>query len=164
VFHFCFRTVRGVIDPPEALQILWLVSLELCNWTKDREIECALPATTASSLRRLQQQHDNRDNNGDESSGAIHFDGLFLDPSAGVCHHLSYVRTTLQLVHQKLASFAHAQDVIEAAGKRYNTNNNGTCSGGGTSNCHNGLGQWISETWHKWDEVRFFFYSLFSTK
>jgi len=146
--------VRGVVDPPEALQILWLVSLELCSWTKDREIECALPAATASSLQ------SKNSNNGINGGGAIHFDGLFLDPSAGVCHHLSYVRTTSQLVYQKLASFAHAQDVIDAAEKRYNASNS-TCSsssGADPSKCNDGLAQWISETWLKWDEVRLFRY------
>lgn len=41
--------------------------------------------------------------------GTIEFNGLMIDPSAGIVHHLSYVRTTHQLIHQKLASFAHSQ-------------------------------------------------------
>lgn len=156
VFFLLSRTVRGVVDPPEALRILWLVSLELCAWTKDREIECALPAVTAAALRRLQGQGGG-DSNPANSSGigaGVVFDGLMLDPSAGVCHHLSYVRTTAQLVHQKLASFAHAQDVLDAAEQRYNRTSN---SGGGTGSSSNGLAWWISETWHKWEEVRCLF-------
>jgi hypothetical protein len=154
----CFRTVRGVVDPPEALRILWLVSLELCDWTKDREIECALPAATASALRWLQDQGGGGTNHANGSD--VVFDGLMLDPSAGVCHHLSYVRTTSQLVHQKLASFAHAQDVLDAAEKRYNSTSSRNSGGTGSSSSSastNGLARWISETWHQWEEVRCLF-------
>ena len=122
-----WRSVRTVVDPPEALRILWLVKLNICHWTRDREIGCTLPAEAARGLLFLQGQTS--------QSTELEFDGLMIDPSAGVCHHLSYVRTTSQLVHQKLASFAHAKDVVEAAEAR---------NGGG-------LTSWLKNTWHEWE-------------
>ena len=67
------------VAPPEPLRILWLVHAELCEWTLAREVACSLSPEEATSLLA--------------GGGAANFEGLDLDPSAGVVHHLSYVRT-----------------------------------------------------------------------
>lgn len=107
-----WRSVRGVVAPPERLRILWLVRVDLCDWTRDREIDCALPAAAVRGAAALAVW---RRGGGavaaeDVDAAADAFDGLMLDPSAGVCHHLSYVRTTDQLVRPSLLSYLNVQD------------------------------------------------------
>ncbi|CAM9252953.1 unnamed protein product [Discosporangium mesarthrocarpum] len=88
-----WATLRGVISPPEPLRVLWLMDPHRCHWYKDREIECLVEggADTAGGTADRHQ-------------------GLELDSSVAVCHHLSYVRTDEEVL-RKTSSFAHASDV-----------------------------------------------------
>jgi len=81
-----FGTLSSGIQPPEKLQILWLLSPKSCSFSDAREISCI--ATEGFSRN-----------------------GLFLKPNIARCYHLSYVRTTKE-VSRKLGSFEHYDEVV----------------------------------------------------
>lgn len=81
-----FGTLSSIIQPPEKLQILWLLSPKSCSFSDAREISCI--ATEGFSRN-----------------------GLFLKPNIARCYHLSYVRTTKE-VTRKLGSFEHYDEVV----------------------------------------------------
>ena len=192
-----WKSIRSVVSPPEQLQILWLVSLDLCTWTEAREINCILPMELIDAYRsdliqqRWQQQQKRRepwrvDNDGHKKdntwyekrdnaivnvsdddvireSSHLKYDGLWLDDSVAACHHLSYVRTTRELVDKKFASFAHAKDVVDAttslySGVEYSSitlaaqnarvfNDNQHVNDG-----KDGLSNWLHSKWRAWDK------------
>ncbi|KAH8092283.1 hypothetical protein JL720_5251 [Aureococcus anophagefferens] len=89
-----------VVDPPEPLQILWLVetardSPTACAFSEARNWACADGTLAADALA--------------EKIDAL---GVFVDAATARCHHLSYVRTSSEL-EAKVASFAHARDVVD---------------------------------------------------
>ncbi|CAM9125797.1 unnamed protein product [Phaeothamnion confervicola] len=79
-----WKSLRTVVSPPEDYRILWLIDPHRCRWEENRELLCSVESADDA--------------------------GLILDPSVAVCHHLSYVRTTMQ-VRRKTASFSHAPEV-----------------------------------------------------
>jgi hypothetical protein len=98
-----FRTLRTIIAPPEELRILWLLKLGAVHI--------------------------------DERAGGREFyplDGKTIHDSSGRCHHISYVRTTSELVHKKFASFQHAKEVEEAQAEE------------------GGIGAWVKNVWRRW--------------
>ena len=80
-----FGNVRSVVSPPEWLQILWLVNPHNCRFSVARELSCLVNTP----------------------------EGQFMTNSVGTCHHMSYVRTTTELVHMKFASFEHSDEVLD---------------------------------------------------
>ncbi len=104
-----WKSIRTVVTPPEPLKILWLVSVPRagapnCFFSRAREWACSGDSVGAEDIERL---------------------GILLDASVGVCHHLSYVRTTSELVDVKFASFAHSTDVQR---------------------------DWVADVWARWDD------------
>ena len=81
-----FGSLLSIVDPPERLQILWLVSPTACHFTFAREVECFAGRGTSN-------------------------DGLLLSPEISQCAHLSYVRTTEEIVSMKFASFEHHDEI-----------------------------------------------------
>ena len=82
-----FGQLRAVVDPPEPLQALWLVSLDRCTGFNLREPLC------------------------ESNMGADAAHVGYIDARTAVCHHVSYVRTDSDMVHRKLASYEHSNEV-----------------------------------------------------
>jgi hypothetical protein len=82
-----FGQLRAVVDPPEPLQALWLVSLDRCTGFELREPLC------------------------EGNAGADAARVGYIDAQTAVCHHVSYVRTDSDMVHKKLASYEHSHEV-----------------------------------------------------
>ena len=111
-----WKSTRTVVSPPEPLRILWLVATSRhnatalsCSFSEARNWACSGDGLNPESL-----------------SAQMDAQGVFLDPSTALCHHLSYVRTTAEL-HDKVTSFAHARDVQRG---------------------------WMDSIWHRWDRER----------
>ena len=95
-----FKSASSVVDPPEPLQILWLVETDrgsptACAFSEARNWACADGTLAADAL-----------------AAKIDALGVFVDAATARCHHLSYVRTSSEL-EAKVASFAHARDVVD---------------------------------------------------
>jgi hypothetical protein len=100
-----FRTLRTIITPPENLRILWLVKLGAAHI------------------------------DGREGVGGREFqplNGKTIHESSGRCHHISYVRTTNELLHKKFASFQHAKEVEDALHQE------------------GGIAAWVRQVWRRW--------------
>ena len=60
------------MHPPEKLRILWLINHHMCEWAVAREVACTVPNDDPAAAQAVRQ----------------HPEGLMLDTSLGVCHHL----------------------------------------------------------------------------
>lgn len=91
-----FGTIQTYIEPRELLKILFYVDQDCCEFVSHREIACFKETDILKD---------------DMVIGKVEGEGLFIDESFGVCHHLSYVRTRKELVN-KFESFEHSHELI----------------------------------------------------